>query len=134
MPVPDLIESPLETPDPSVLSRMDYTEFRVNSAGRLECPRCKYRSYVRAREVRRHLQYECGIEGRFLCTVYKKKSGTKQVFKNILREDIRGRKNFLALYAQKNSSKKVVSKATCGKFTIYKSEINITHFYKKNVN
>lgn len=53
-------------------NKMEYPDIFVTAAGKLECPRCKTRSYVDRHGLFRHLRHECGIEREFPWTVCKK--------------------------------------------------------------
>lgn len=79
--IPDPCKAPLGT---TVSNRMNNTEFRVNAVGRFECPRCQTRSYANSGDLRRHLRYECGIEGKFSCPVCTRKFQRRTVLQRHL--------------------------------------------------
>lgn len=82
---PDGSKSSVSTVTRSMTKQVDYSAIRANAAGRLDCPRCKTRSYVNRHLLVRHLQYECGIERRFSCTECPKKFSQKTVLERHIR-------------------------------------------------
>lgn len=68
---------------------IDYSEIRVNAAGKLECPRCKTKSYANRYNLVRHLRYECNVDGVFPCTACPKKFKHKTHLQNHL-ESVHG--------------------------------------------
>lgn len=63
--VPNRSKSPVGTILCYVSNKMDYSKIRATKTGRLQCPRCKIRSYPNRKNLFHHWRYECGLEAGF---------------------------------------------------------------------